>query len=196
MNFKKLNVEVFPLKGFVIFLSRFLLFPAMSRNSQLDHENKRLSLKVEEMKEICAKTSSMNVKYKMQLDGEKQTKKELFIGNAKLKKKVNELASQCYEQHEKIRVLESNLKRSTSASTSRSSSRVTIIGNVSQIIQKTDPKTSSEYLNLEARYGELEKEYEHAMAIIDELEFELDDVSEHKRHECCRPFHFYGVSAI
>lgn len=150
----------------------------MSRNSQLEVENKRLSMKVEEMKEICAKTSSMNVKYKMQLDGEKQTKEELLEGNAKLKKKVNELASRCYEQNEKIRVLESNLKRG--ASTSMRNSRVTIIGNVSEIIQKTDPKTSSEYIDLEQRYCELEKEYQEAVAIIDELEFELEDVSEQK----------------
>jgi chromosome segregation ATPase len=153
----------------------------MSRNSQLEVENKRLSMEVAEMKEICARTSSMSVKYKMQLDGEKQTKEELLEGNAKLKKKVNELASRCHEQNEKIRVLENNLRRSASAS--MRNSRVTFIENVSQIIQKTDPKTTREYIDLEQKYDELEKEYQEALSIIDELEFELEDVSEHKKHK-------------
>lgn len=159
----------------------------MSRNSQLEVENKRLSVKVEEMKEICTQTSSLNVRYKMQLERETQSREELLEGNAKLKKKVNELGARCFEQNEKIRVLESNLRRSTSATVRASRVPVTIIGNVSQIIQKSDPKTSSEYIDLEERYAELEKEYQEAMAIIDELEFELDDV---RKHECWRAFHF------
>lgn len=160
----------------------------MLRNKDLERENQRLSMKVDEMKEICSRTSSLNVQFKMQLERQNDTKEELIEGNTKLKKKVNELASQCFKQHERIQVLESNLRRSLSASTR--SSQVTIIGNVSEIIQQTDPKTSSEYVDLEEKYGELEKEYQEAMAIIDELEFELDDVRKHERHESAKLFHF------
>lgn len=164
----------------------------MSRNSRLEVENQRLSMEVEEMKEICAKTSSINVKYKMQLDSEKQTKEELLEGNAKLKKKVNELAARCYEQNEHIRVLENNLRRGASAS--MRSSRVTIIGNVNEIIQKTDPKTSKEYIDLEERYSELDKQYQEALSIIDELEFELEDVS--MKHVCFKRQHKCHVSSF
>jgi chromosome segregation ATPase len=142
----------------------------------LEVENKRLSVKVEEMKGICTQTSSLNVKYKMQLETEKEVKEELLEGNTKLKRKVNELATICYEQKEKIKVLESNLRRSQTASVRASRIPVKIIGNVSEIIQDSDPKMSKEYIDLQQQYAELEKDYQEAAAIIDELEFELDDV--------------------
>lgn len=129
------------------------------------------------MKEICMQTSSINVKYKMQLEREKESKEELMEGNARLKKKVNELATRCFEQNEKIRVLESNLRRSASASVRASRIPVKIIGNVSQIIQRSDPKESREYIDLQNKHDELEKNYQEALVVIDELEFELDDVS-------------------
>lgn len=149
----------------------------MSRNHQLEVENNRLSMKVEEMKEICTQTSSINVKYKMQLEREKESKEELVEGNSRLKKKCNELATRCHEQNEKIKVLESNLRRCTLASIRASRIPVKIIGNVSQIIQKSDPKTSSEYIDLQQKHDELENDYQEALVVIDELEFELDDVS-------------------
>lgn len=129
------------------------------------------------MKEICTQTSSINVKYKMQLEREKESKEELVEGNSRLKKKCNELATRCHEQNEKIKVLESNLRRCTLASIRASRIPVKIIGNVSQIIQKSDPKTSSEYIDLQQKHDELENDYQEALVVIDELEFELDDVS-------------------
>lgn len=153
-------------------------FAGMSRSSQLEVENKRLSVKVEEMKEICTQTSSLNVKYKMQLEREKESKEELLEGNSKLKIKANELATRCFELNEKIRVLESNLKRSSSASVRSSRIPVKIIGNVSEIVQQSDPKASPEYIDLESKYADLERDYQEALAVIDELDFELDDVRE------------------
>lgn len=149
----------------------------MSRNNRLEAENNRLSVEVEQMKEICTQTSSINVKYKMQLEREKESKEELLEGNARLKKKANELAARCFEQNEKVRVLESNLRRSASASVRASRIPVKMIGNVSEIIQKSDPKTSQEYIDLQNRHAELENNYHEALVVIDELEFELDDVS-------------------
>lgn len=159
----------------------YFIFAGMSRNSQLEVENRRLSVKVDEMKEICTQTSSLNVKYKMQLEREKEAKEDLIEGNARLKQKANELAKRCFEQNEKIRVLESNLKRSASASVRASRVPVTIIGNVSEIIQQSDPKTSREYVDLETKYTELEKDYQEALAMIDELDFELEDVGDELR---------------
>lgn len=161
---------------FILYIFLFFIFVGMSRNSQLEVEYRRLSVKVDEMKEICAKTSSLNVNYKMQLEREKQFKEELMEGNARLKNKANELATRCFEQNEKIRVLENNLKRSLSASVRASRVPVQIIGNVSQIIQETDPKTTKEYVDLEHKYTELEQHYQEALDMIDELDFELEDV--------------------
>lgn len=130
------------------------------------------------MKEACSKTTSINVKFKMKLEDEKILKDELLAGNARLKTKVNSLSTQCFQQHEKIKILESNLRRATNVSMRASRVPVRMIGSVSEIIQKADPK----YADLERRYDELESEHREALVIIDELEFELGDVISIKRH--------------
>jgi chromosome segregation ATPase len=148
----------------------------MSRSGRLETENKRLSLEIEEMKQISAKTSSLNVKYRMQLENERNVKDDLMEGNLKLKKKVNKLSSQCFEQDQKIRMLESNLRRSMVASTRSSRVSVKMISDISDVMQSNDPKKTQAYVDLQKKYGELESEYQQALAIIDEMEFELGDV--------------------
>jgi hypothetical protein len=149
----------------------------MSRSSQLEAENKRLSMKVVEMKEICAQTSTVNVQYKSQLEKEKSLKEELLIGNAKLKNKVIKLSTVCHQQQDVIKVLRSNLRESSDASVRASRIPVKIIGNASELFETKSPKQSQAYTDLEKKYGELESEYREALAVIDELEFELGDVS-------------------
>lgn len=148
----------------------------MSRSSRLEVENKRLSMEVEQMKEACTRTSAINVKYKMELQDEKNLKDELIEGNAKLKKKVNDLSAQCHQQIERIRVLESNLRRSTNVSMRASRVPVHLIGNVGEITRVVDPTTTKPFIDLQKRFNELESEHQEALAIIDELEFELGDV--------------------
>ncbi|KAG5676659.1 hypothetical protein PVAND_006477 [Polypedilum vanderplanki] len=144
----------------------------MSRSSRLESENKRLSMEVETMKEACSRASSQSVKYKMQLEEEKNFKEELMEGNAKLKKKVNDLAAICHQQNEKIKILENNLIRSTSAR----ASRVKVIGSITDIIETADPTKSQQYIDLQTKYDELQIEHREALDIIDELEFELGDI--------------------
>lgn len=148
----------------------------MSRSSRLDAENKRLSMEVEQMKEICSSASSQSYKYKMQLQDEKEKKSDLLEGNAKLKNKVNDLSTRCFEQNEKIRMLESNLRRSSNASARASRVPVKIIGSISEIVQTVDPTQTQQYIDLQKKCSELESEHQEALAIIDELEFELGDV--------------------
>lgn len=154
----------------------------MSRTSRIESENKRLSMEVEEMKEACSRTSTLNVKFKLQLEEDKNLKSDLIEGNAKLKKKVNDLSVQCYQQNEKIRMLESNLRRSVNASSRASRVPVRIIGNISDIMQDVDPTQTKPYLDLQKKYDELENQHQEALEIIDELEFELGDVMSIKRH--------------
>lgn len=152
----------------------------MSRSSRLESENKRLSVEVEEMKEACSRSSSLNVKIKMQLEEEKNLKDELMEGNTKLKKKVNDLSTRCFQQNEKIRMLESNLRRSTGTSSRASRPPLKVFDKVSEMIQSTqssDPTKSQSYIDLQRKYDELESEHREALDIIDELEFELGDVS-------------------
>ena len=134
------------------------------------------------MKEVCSRTSAINVKYKMQLEDEKNSKEELTEGNSKLKKKVNDLSTLCYQQNEHIRMLEANLRRATNVSMRASRVPVKLIGNVSEIIQNVDPTTTQPYIDLQKKYAELESQHQEALVIIDELEFELGDVISIKRH--------------
>ncbi|CAG9798874.1 unnamed protein product [Chironomus riparius] len=148
----------------------------MSRSSRFETENKRLSVEVEQMKEVCSRTSAINVKYKQRLEEEKSLKEELFEGNTKLKRKVNDLSSRCFEQNEHIKMLESNLRRATNVSMRASRVPVKLIGNVSEIIQNVDPTKTQPYVDLQKKYNELESEHQEALVIIDELEFELGDI--------------------
>ena len=158
----------------------------MSRSSRFETENKRLSVEVEQMKEVCSRTSAINVKYKQRLEEEKSLKEELFEGNTKLKRKVNDLSSRCFEQNEHIKMLESTLRRATNVSMRASRVPVKLIGNVSEIIQKVDPTTTQPYIDLQKKYNELESQHQEALAIIDELEFELDDVISNERNIFCQ----------
>lgn len=65
----------------------------MSRNSHLEAENKRLSVKLEELKGISSLTSSLNVKYRLQLDKEATEKESFKEVNHRLKLKLNSLTS-------------------------------------------------------------------------------------------------------
>lgn len=137
----------------------------MSRNSVLESENHRLSLKIDEMKEICTLTSTLNVKYKTQLDRESTEKKNLLETNQKLKLKLNELSTKSMEQQQFIKVLQNNLRSQSAAKASGKA-----------VSSDSDPKTSSEYVDLQTRYDELNATHHEALNVIDELEFELGDV--------------------
>lgn len=142
----------------------------MSRNGHLEAENKRLSVKVEEMKEICTLTSTLNVKYKSQLDREQQDKESLKESNHKLKLKLNILSVKCNEMNEKVKVLETSLKRKVLTRVNQP--KVQIIKSISEI-RRTDNKSLAD---LQKRYDELDAEHQEALHVIDELEFELGDV--------------------
>lgn len=154
-----------------------LIFEGMSRNNHLESENKRLSLKVDEMKEICSLTSSLNVKYKMQLDREASDKEDLKESNHKLKLKLNQLSAKSNEQSQRIKVLENSLKRKPAVRASQP--QVRIIGSVSDIVA-TDPRKSVVFVDLQTRYDELDAAHQEALNVIDELEFELGDVMTQK----------------
>lgn len=147
--------------------------PGMSRNSQLEAENRRLTLKVDEMKSICTLTSSLNVKYQMQLQEETTEKENLKESNHKLKLKLNNLSIRCNDLNQRIKVLESNLKRKPA--TRASQAPVRIISSISDIIV-ADPNKSKAFIDLQKRYDGLEAEHKEALNVIDELEFELGDV--------------------
>lgn len=151
----------------------------MSRNSHLESENKRLSLKVDEMKEICGLTSSLNVKYKMQLDRETSDKENLKDSNHKLKLKLNQLSAKSNDQSQRIKVLENSLKRKPAIRASQP--QVRIIGSVSDIVA-TDPRKSVVFVDLQTRYDELDAAHQEALNVIDELEFELGDVMSEKSY--------------
>ena len=145
----------------------------MSRSGQLEAENRRLTFKVDEMKEICSLSSSLNVKYKMQLDKETTDKENLLESNHKLKVKLNSLSVTCNELNERIKVLESSLKLKNA--TRLSQPQVRVISSVEDIVI-TRPKQDEALQDLQKRYNELDAEHQEALNVIDELEFELGDV--------------------
>lgn len=158
--------------------------PGMSRNGHLEAENKRLSVKVEEMKEICTLTSTLNIKYKSQLDREQQDKESLKESNHKLKLKLNNLSVKCNEMNERVRVLETNLKRKVLTRVNQP--KVQIIKSISEIT-RTDNKSLEK---LQKRYDELDAEHQEALQVIDELEFELGDVITSSFHRLDDNFSF------
>lgn len=149
-------------------------FVDMSRNNQLDVENKRLTMKVEEMKQICTHSSSLNLKYVLELDQESTQKEILQEANHKLKLKLNVLSIKCNEFQDKIKVLETNLMRRPAT---RLSQPVRIISSVSDIVvgnQVSDKALS----DLQKKFNELDVQHQEALNMIDDLEFELGDVPE------------------
>lgn len=147
-----------------------LKITGMSRNNHYEAENKRLSVKVEEMKEICSLTSSLNVKYKSQLDRESQDKEFFKESNHNLKVKLNNLSVKCNEMNERVKVLEINLKRKVVMRINQP--KVQVIKSISDITRMD----SKELDVLQKRYDELDSEHQEALNVIDELEFELGDV--------------------
>ena len=146
----------------------------MSRNSSLEVENKRLSVQITEMKDICSLTSSLNVKYKLQLERETSEKENLQEGNHRMKLKLNEMSAKCNELNQRIKVLESNLKRNSTVMMTQP--KVQIIKSVADIV--VDQQQSDQALiDLQKRYNELDVEHQEALNVIEDLEFELGDVS-------------------
>lgn len=151
-----------------------LIFLDMSRNSSLEVENKRLSVQITEMKDICSLTSSLNVKYKLQLERETSEKENLQEGNHRMKLKLNEMSAKCNELNQRIKVLESNLKRNSTVMMTQP--KVQIIKSVADIV--VDQQQSDQALiDLQKRYNELDVEHQEALNVIEDLEFELGDVS-------------------
>lgn len=148
----------------------------MSRSNVLEAENKRLSLKVEEMKEICSLTSTLNVKYKTQLDREAGDKAELIEANHKLKLKLNELTTRCHQLGQKVKLLEANLGRQPASRLSQPPP-VRVISSISEVIVSKPSASNKALVDLQKRFDELEVEHKGALNVIDELEFELGDVS-------------------
>jgi hypothetical protein len=66
------------------------LLSALTLNLELESKNEKLLLQNEELKNICAKSSQLNVDYKMQLDKEINEKEEFIQANRKLKTKMNQ----------------------------------------------------------------------------------------------------------
>lgn len=172
----KVKLFINSMKNSFVFLISFIFLYfqllVMARNSLMDIENRRLSMKVEEMKEICSQTSSINVKYRIQLEKEISEKDETRSANQSLKLKLNKLTAIGNEQNERIKVLETHLHR---AMNNRSSLvPVKIIGSISEIVKKD---ASDEAFNdLQQSYDELDVQHREALAMIDDLEFELGDV--------------------
>lgn len=142
----------------------------MSRNNQLELENKRLSQKVEEMKEICTLTSTMNVNFKSQLERESVDKGNLKESNQKLKISLNKLSVKCNELNQRVKVLETNLKRKVM--TRINQPRVQIIKSASDVVRSDNQALE----DLQKRHDKLDAEHQEALNVIDELEFELGDV--------------------
>lgn len=146
----------------------------MSQASQLEVENKLLSMKVDEMKQVCTVTSTMNVKYRMQLETETAEKENLQESNHKLKVKLNSLTVVCNELNHKIKVLETELTRHN-ATRIVAQPQVRVIKSIADIIE-SNPNDSAALDDLQKRFDELDAEHQEALNVIDELEFELGDV--------------------
>ncbi|CRL00573.1 CLUMA_CG013833, isoform A [Clunio marinus] len=142
----------------------------MSRSSQLMSENMRLSMTVEELKQISATSSSLNVKYKLQLEQEINEKEALQEANHRLKSKLNKLAVNCNELNQRVKVLEANLKRKPAIRISQP--HVQVVESVSSTIQLDN----AAFIDLQNRFDKLEAEHNEALNVIDELEFELGDI--------------------
>ena len=80
----------------------------MTKNVYLETE----FLKYDELKELCSKTSALNVTYKIQLDKEIACKESTIEGNQIMKKKLNNVTTKCLEQEEKIKTLQCSLQHS------------------------------------------------------------------------------------
>lgn len=151
----------------------------MSRNSHLESENRRLTKTVDEMKDICSLTSSLNVKYKLQLEKETTENEILKESNQKVKLKLNQLSAKCIEQSQRIKILESHLTRHSAVRVAKPIVR--IVSSVPEGVV-TDPMKSDAFIDLQARYDELDAAHHEALNVIDELEFELGDVMSEKSH--------------
>lgn len=131
-------------------------------------------MQVDEMKEICSTTSTVNVRLRMQLEKETSEKENLKESNHKLKVKLNSLTVICNELNEKIKVLETNLKRK-GVTRIVAQPKVQVIKSIADIIDSS-PTDSAELSDLQKRFDELDAEHQEALNVIDELEFELGDV--------------------
>lgn len=144
----------------------------MSRGSHLETENKRLSLQANELKEMYTLTSSLNVKYKMQLQRETDEKEKLQEANQKLKITLNNMTAKNNELGQRVKMLESNLARQSAV---KEVPRVQMINSIADLVV-SPPQSSAAFNDLQKRFDELEAEHQEALNVIDDLEFELGDV--------------------
>lgn len=70
------------------------------KNLELESKNEKFMLENEELKNICAKSSQLNVDYRMQLDKEINEKEEFIQANRKLKTKMNQYVEHLGSVHE------------------------------------------------------------------------------------------------
>lgn len=144
----------------------------MSRGSHLENENKRLSLQANELKEMYTLTSSLNVKYKMQLQRETDEKEKLQELNQKLKVTINNMTAKCNELGQRVKILENSLARHSAV---QEVPRVQMINSIADIVV-SPPQSTAAFNDLQKRFDELEAEHQEALNVIDDLEFELGDV--------------------
>lgn len=117
-------------------------------------------------------TSSLNVKYKMQLQRETDEKEKLQEANQKLKITLNNMTAKNNELGQRVKMLESNLARQSAV---KEVPRVQMINSIADLV--VSPQQSSAAFNdLQKRFDELEAEHQEALNVIDDLEFELGDV--------------------
>lgn len=117
-------------------------------------------------------TSSLNVKYKMQLQRETDEKERLQESNQKLKVTLNNLTAKCNELGQRVKLLESNLARQSAV---KEVPRVQMINSIADIVV-SPPQSTAAFSDLQKRFDELEAEHQEALNVIDDLEFELGDV--------------------
>lgn len=117
-------------------------------------------------------TSSLNVKYKMQLQRETDEKEKLQESNQKLKVTLNNMTAKCNELGQRVKLLESNLARQSAV---KEVPRVQMINSIADIVV-SPPQSTAAFNDLQKRFDELEAEHQEALNVIDDLEFELGDV--------------------
>lgn len=148
--------------------------PALSQNVQLDGENERLRAALAHSDEQLKRVHQLNVQYKHDLDKlivDRDQQQRIQHG---LKTKLNETMSMCRDQNDEIGTLKRSLQaqRAISMAPGRGQPPTAITSIV------PDKELEEECTRLRADVKQLEDELQESYELIDDLEFEVEQVME------------------
>lgn len=148
---------------------------ALTQNVQLDSDNERLSTALAHSDEQMKRVHHLNVQYKNDLDKlivDRDQQQKIQHG---LKTKLNETMSMCRDQNNEIATLKRSLQtqRAISMAPGRAGSQ---LPQQAVTVDVPDRELEDECKRLRAEVKQLEDELQESYDLIDDLEFEVEQV--------------------